>query len=198
VLQTVRSAFCRTETPRPRADDQHASRGRFARRRYCAPFHLACSATLASTSTSTPAELDRFALTPQDLGAPARDASGRLLQPTFQRRAPELGLVSSVEHAGDPSDFTPLEPLRPAASHNGSSYSLQPTRERRSSDVPVVRRTPAQAPNKPPNQDPFHPRPVKIASFPWPGTPSTSRQPFPGRSPHHPDRWSESSRLFAR
>jgi hypothetical protein len=92
--------------------DRHASPGRSAARRYRAPVHLAYSATLSSKSTSAPALLG---WAPSGGGSllrsPTRDASGRLLQSTFQRRAPGLRLASNADRARGIARFTSRGPL---------------------------------------------------------------------------------------
>jgi hypothetical protein len=130
---------------------------------------LACSAMLASTSTSTPAALDRSTPTSKGLGGPARDASGRLLQSTFQRRAPELSLVPDTKRAGDPGDSR--HPNRFARRHLAATAALHCSRLECAATLTSLSFASCQCMHRTSrqNQDRFHSRLVKIASFCGPG-----------------------------
>jgi hypothetical protein len=72
------------------ASDQHTSAGRCAARRYCAPFRLACSATLPSRSPSAPAAL----------GGRAQEPEGPRAHPSEMRLADFCNPHFKDEHPG--------------------------------------------------------------------------------------------------
>lgn len=101
---TPRSAFRRTKSPRrlPRTDTLRQILG--AWRRYRTPFH--------GIPTATPRQGRHGHLLARSIypnarwhwTTPSTDASGRLLQSTFQRRAPESCVVSRAIGTGESED----------------------------------------------------------------------------------------------
>lgn len=170
--------------------DRRASPGRSAGRRYRAPFRSACSATLyvkecLGSHVARPIHRE----TRRPLGTPSRDASGRLLQSTFQRRAPEPCMDSD---ARTPENWAiSRHPARFARLDHGREGALyhHPTEGAEALTPPVVRQRVEQKLYTPPNQDRFHQQPVKAEGFLRSETPFTSKwsSTDPSTDPPSPD-----------
>jgi hypothetical protein len=182
--QTARDAFCRTACPRmnPRVDTPtwrcaHQDQGfahPFAARPLGAPSRAAQAPPQLVASCSCAAAREGNVA----LARSAKDASGRLLQPTCQRRAPALRVATPGSPRVSRAVHAPESRFRPVS--RASQGLVLPVQRRchRTSGVPVIADLEGLAPTSTSDQVRFPRRPVKADTLPRTETPSIDAEGF--------------------